>query len=57
MREEKGCGVWIRYKYLNPGPAGPFRGKVESLSDLKKGDTFRWLFGLAEVTSVAKARE
>ena len=57
MREEKGCGVWIRYKYLNPGPAGPFSGKVESLSDLKKGDTFRWLFGLVEVTSVAKARK
>lgn len=41
----------VTYVYDNPPPAGPFRGRIESDSKLKRGDSVRGLFGAATVKS------
>ena len=51
----------VNYKYIYPGPAGPFKGRVVwdgtgiTKDELpKKGDQIYMIFGLAEVTSVRR---
>ena len=41
----------IRYEYLNPSNAGPFRGTMTVKDKHAKGDMVRAPFGRAEVTS------
>lgn len=49
----------VTYQYVNPHPAGPFRGKqvVESTEKPQKGQTFYAMFGLAAIKTVSKAKE
>lgn len=56
MREDKTGQYIVRYKYLEPGPAGPLKGKVTTSDVWRKGDRFAWIFGQAEVTSVGRKR-
>lgn len=48
----------ISYSYVNPHPAGPFRGKtiIESEEKPKRGDTIPAMFGRAVITSVSAVK-
>ena len=41
----------IRYEYVNPSPAGPYRGVMVSTNKHDKGDIIRGCWGRAEVVS------
>jgi len=44
----------VSYRYENPGPAGPFRGKttMQTATKPKRGERIRAPFGAAIITSV-----
>lgn len=48
----------VTYKYTNPSPAGPFRGRMVIEADEKprKGDHVYAVFGSAVITTSSKAK-
>jgi hypothetical protein len=46
----------IHYRYANPSPAGPHKGKATMPDKYAKGDTIIALFGRAIVTSCSKSK-
>lgn len=44
------------YKYISPGPAGPFKGTVQTDDKVSKGEHFYWAFGLVEVIKIVAKR-
>jgi hypothetical protein len=50
-----GEDVFVRYKYTNPGPAGPYTGSLTVKGPVKKGTVIKAPFGDAEVVSATRA--
>ncbi len=46
----------VRYRYDNPGRAGPWKGKATMPDKYAKGDTVLSFYGRATVTSCRKAK-
>jgi hypothetical protein len=46
----------IRYEYVNPSNAGPFKGGATVSEKVQKGDTYYGPFGQAIVRSCSKVR-
>ena len=46
----------VRYVYVNPHGAGPFKGKTTLTYKPNKGDEISAAFGRAVVTSVSKVK-
>lgn len=52
-----GTGYRVSYKYVSPGPGGPFNGHVVMVPKPVKGDFIDAMFGRAQVTAVSKNGE
>lgn len=46
----------VSYRYRDPGPAGPFKGRTETTEKLSKGDLIGAPFGAAIVTSCRRKK-
>lgn len=47
----------ITYRYVRPGPAGPFKGRATESRKYAKGETIWAVFGEAVVTSCREKKE
>lgn len=46
----------VSYMYVNPSPAGPFRGSEVTTAKPAKGSVIPAMFGAAKVTSVSRVK-